>query len=85
MSQGGSLATIADRYSYNAEDAASPPHLQFRILFDVCKEGFDEVVDGLPSLPLNTEITDKQEIPITKNYIDDMFPRKRKTKPFMYR
>ena len=51
--------------------------IKFRMSFDVCIEGHDEVVDGLPSLPSNAMITtNEQGMQIIHNSIDNMFPRR---------
>ena len=56
---------------------AAISHLKFRMSFDVCIKDFDEVVHGIPSLPLNTEITtNKQGMQVINNKIRDMFPRR---------
>ena len=48
-----------------------------RMSFDVCIEGHDEGVDGLPSLPSNTMITtNKKGMQVIHNSIDKMFPRR---------
>ena len=56
---------------------AAIPCLKFRMSFDVCIEGFDGVIDGIPSLPLNAEITtNKQGMQVIKNSLNNMFPRR---------
>ena len=48
-----------------------------RMSFDVCIEGHDEVVDGLPSLPSNTRImTNEKGMQVIHNSINNMFPRR---------
>ena len=52
-------------------------HLKFRMSFDVCIQGYDEVVDGIPSLPLNTEITTNEcGLQVISNSRNKMFPRR---------
>ena len=51
--------------------------IKFRMSFDVCIEGHDEVVDGLPSLPSNAVImTNKKGMQVIHNSINNMFPRR---------
>ena len=51
--------------------------IQHRMSFDLCIEDYDEVVDGIPSLPFNTEITtNEREMQVIKSYVDEMFPRR---------
>ena len=51
--------------------------LRFRMSFDVCIEGFDEVIDGIPSLPLNTRITtNKGGMQVINNSITRMVSRR---------
>ena len=52
-------------------------HLKFRMSFDVCMEGYDKVVDGIPALPLpSTIITNEQGTQVINNQNHDMFPRR---------
>ena len=52
-------------------------HMKFRMSFDLCIEDYDEVVDGIPSLPFNSNITtNKHGLQIISEYIDNMFPRR---------
>ena len=52
-------------------------HLKFRMSFDLCIEDYDEVVDGLPSLPFNTKITtNKRGMQVINNRIEEMSPRR---------
>ena len=51
--------------------------IKFRMSFDVCIEGHDEVVDGLPSLPSNTVITTNEKgMQIIHNTIRNLLPRR---------
>ena len=51
--------------------------LKIRMSFDVCIEGHDEVVDGLPSLPSNAVITTNEKgIQVIHDSINNMFPRR---------
>ena len=51
--------------------------LECRMSFDLCIEDYDEVVDGLPSLPFNTEITtDERGMQIISKNKDRMYPRR---------
>ena len=51
--------------------------IKTRMLFDVCIEGHDEVVDGLPSLPSNTVITTNEKVmQVIHDSINNMFPRR---------
>ena len=59
------------------ESGAAVSHLKFRMSFDVCIAGLDEVVDGIPSLPLHTEITtNKQGMQVINNSINNITPRR---------
>ena len=50
---------------------------KFRMSFDACIEGHDETTGGLPSLPLNTEITiNKQGMQVIHESIENMVPRR---------
>ena len=52
-------------------------HLKFCMSFDVCIQGYDEVVDGIPSLPLNTEITTNEYgMQVISKSLNKMFPRR---------
>ena len=69
----GSLIEITKLLGGKAET----PHLRFRMSFDVCIESYDEVIDGLPSLPLDTEITtSRQGIQAINNSLSKMLPRR---------
>ena len=58
-------------------DMAAITCLKFRMSFTVCIEDHDEDIDGLPSLPHNTEIkTNKQGMQVISNRIRRMFPRR---------
>ena len=51
--------------------------IKFRMSFDVCIEGHDEVVDGLPSLPSNTIITTNEKgMEIIHDKIHNLIPRR---------
>ena len=51
--------------------------IKIRMSFDVCIEGHDEVVDGLPSLSPNTVITTNEKgMQVIHNSINNMFPRR---------
>ena len=51
--------------------------IKIRMSFDVCIEGHDEAIDGLPSLPPNTMITtDEKGMQVIHNSIRDMYPRR---------
>ena len=51
--------------------------LKFRMSFDVCMANYNKVVDGLPSLPLHTEITTNEKgMLVINNSIENMFPRR---------
>ena len=52
-------------------------HLKCRMSFDLCIEDYDEVVDGLPSLPFATEITTSERgMQVIDAFIMDMLPRR---------
>ena len=51
-------------------------HMKSRMSFDLCIKDYDEVVDGLPSLPFHTEITTERGIQVISNHIDKMYPRR---------
>ena len=50
--------------------------LKCRMSFDLCIKNYDEVVDGLPSLPSNTEITNERGMQVISESIDRMYPRR---------
>ena len=51
--------------------------IKIRMSFDVCIEGHDEVVDGLPSLPSNSMITTNEKgMQVIHDSINNMFPRR---------
>ena len=51
--------------------------LKIRMSFDVCIKGYDEAVDGIPSLPSDTQITtNEQGMHVINNSINNMFPRR---------
>ena len=52
-------------------------HIKTPMLFDVCIEGHDKVVDGLPSLPSNSVITtNKKGMQVIHGSINNMFPQR---------
>ena len=51
-------------------------HLKFRMSFDLCIKDYDEVVDGLPSLPFNTKITTERGMQVIRKSIGSMYPRR---------
>ena len=52
-------------------------HLKCLMSFDLCIEDYDEVIDGIPSLPFNTKITaNKHGMQVIHEFIEDMFPRR---------
>ena len=73
-------AMQAFSYGHSFEDRTSEAFMErikFRMSFDVCIDGFDETVDGIPSLPLNTEITtNNQGMQIISKRLDRIFPRR---------
>ena len=50
--------------------------LKFRMSFDVCMEGHDDAVDGLPSLPLGAATTIIKGMPVITDKISSMYPRR---------
>ena len=51
--------------------------LSYKVSFDVCMEGHDEVIDGLPSLPFNAETTtNARGMQIISNNIKNILPRR---------
>ena len=51
--------------------------IKFRMSFDLCIEGHDEVVDGLPSLPSNTTTTTNEKgMQIIHDKIHNLIPRR---------
>ena len=80
-----SLGWIAESFAETApaHDSKSgantevPSHPKFRMSFDLCIDGHDELVDGIPSLPLNVEIrTNKKGVPVIHNGKTDTVPRR---------
>ena len=69
---------IARRHDPESEAFMEAVHrLKIRMSFDVCIEGYDEVVDGIPALPSDTTITtNKQGMHVISNCINNMFPRR---------
>ena len=58
-------------------DTKAISQLKFRMSFDVCIKDYDEVVDGIPSLPLNTEIkTNKRGMQVIREYIHHIYLRR---------
>ena len=52
-------------------------HMKFRMSFDLCMKDYDEVVDGLPSLPSATEVTTSERgMQVINTCIERMFPRR---------
>ena len=52
-------------------------HMKFRMSFDLCIKDYDEVVNGLPSLPFATEITTSERgMQVIDSCIEKMFPRR---------
>ena len=51
-------------------------HLKFRMSFDVCMEGHDEAVDGLPSLSRRAATTIKKGVQVITDKISSMYPRR---------
>ena len=52
------------------------PHIEFRMSFDLCVEGFDETVNGIPSLPLDTKVTIRNGMQVIISPINNMSPRR---------
>ena len=51
--------------------------LKCRMSFDLCIKDYDEVVDGIPSLPFNTEVTTNERgMQVISKSIMKMFPRR---------
>ena len=51
-------------------------HLKFRMSFDLCTKDYDEAVDGIPSLPSDTEITNEWGMKVIRKQIYYMYPRR---------
>ena len=51
-------------------------HLKTRMSFDRCIKDYDEVVDGIPSLPFNMEIATERGIQVISESISGMYPRR---------
>ena len=51
-------------------------HLKFRMSFDLCIKDFDDTVNGIPSLPLDTKTTTQNGMQVITSTINDMFPRR---------
>ena len=62
LSKGDSLVALGD--------------LECRMSFDLCIKDYDEVVDGLPSLPFDTKITTERGMQVISYHIDKMYPRR---------
>ena len=76
-----SLVKLAESFTDAARvqdlDNEAFSHLKFRMSFDLCIENYDEAVDSLPSLPLNTKITiNKEGMQVISDSINNMFPRR---------
>ena len=73
-----SVTSIAQsHYTRGRAFKKSINRIKFRMSFDVCIEGHDEVVDGLPSLPSNTVITTNEKgTQIIHDSIRNLFPRR---------
>ena len=50
--------------------------LKSRMSFDLCIKDYDGVVDGLPSLPSNTEIMNERGMQVISKSIEFMYPRR---------
>ena len=50
--------------------------LKSRMSFDLCIKDYDEVVDGIPSLPSNTAITTERGMQVISKPIPTMYPRR---------
>ena len=68
----GSLVEIAE----NITNMKAISHLNFRMSFDLCIKDYDETINGIPSLPLDTKITTHNGMPVIIKTINDMFPRR---------
>ena len=72
-----SFANITSSQDPSAESMESVHRIKIRMSFDVCIEGHDEVVNGLPSLPSNSVITTNEKgVQVIHNSIRNMFPRR---------
>ena len=71
-----SFTNRAQSQDLDSEAFMEPIHrIKTRMSFDVCIEGHDKVVDGLPSLPCNAVIvTNAQGMQVIHNSINNMFP-----------
>ena len=56
--------------------AAAVSRLKFRMTFDRYMEGYDEDVDGIPSLPSDPETTILKGMQVIQKDISDMYPRR---------
>ena len=56
--------------------AAAISHLKLRMSFDVCMEGYDEAVDGIPSLPSNAATTIIKGVQVITDMVPYMYPRR---------
>ena len=68
----GSLVEIAEKMT----NKKSISHLNFRMSFDLCVKDYDETINGIPSLPLDTKITTHNGMRVIIKTINDMFPRR---------
>ena len=58
-------------------DMEAISRFKFRMSFDMCIKDYDEIVNGIPSLPHNPELTkNKQGVLVINNKIGNMFPRR---------
>ena len=72
----GSFKNIAQSQDAESMEFMESIHrVKFRMSFDVCIEGHDEVVDGLPSLPSNTLITTNEKgMQVIHSHANSIFP-----------
>ena len=49
---------------------------QYRMSFDLCMEGYDEAVDGIPSLPLEAATTIIKGVQVITDFLLNMYPRR---------
>ena len=68
----GSLEELAESL-INMEAVSN---VKFRMSFDLCIKDYDEVVDGIPSLPVETKIMASKGMQVIHSTINDMFPRR---------
>ena len=74
------LSQIASSLRGSRAGAQDPSNtvsrLKFRLSFDVCMKGYDEAVDGLPSIPLDIATTQKNGVQVISEYVFSMCPRR---------